>query len=120
MKILLAEDTMEIAQFVVDMLTTTNHSVDHAADGVSAQRLLKDNEYDLVICDHHMPRVFGNEVYDFLRRRLGKNTFFIHFSSMPCPEVYRDSSSDKNFKNIPKPHFDELGNFIEGLDEKVV
>lgn len=102
MKILLAEDTQEIADAIIECLLMDGHEVSHANNGVKAKNFIRKHDFDLIICDHNMPRAFGNEVYDYLRIIAGKSTKFIHCSSAPCPEVYVGSDVDDNFVNCPK------------------
>lgn len=59
-KILLAEDSADIAQLMSLMLQKDGHSVDVACDGLEAIRLLDGGQdYDVIITDLIMPKLDG-------------------------------------------------------------
>ena len=69
MRILLVEDNPELASWLIPVLSTAGHALDHAADGIIANQLLESEPYMLVILDVGLPRMDGFEVLRRLRRR---------------------------------------------------
>lgn len=61
--VLLVEDERALATAVVDALTDAGLRVEHAGDGEEALARVRQNRYDVVICDLKMPRVDGMTLY---------------------------------------------------------
>lgn len=120
-RVLLAEDTDIWVKIYTKLLTEQfNFSVVVAPNGAAACNEIKNEKFDLIICDHYMPRRDGSEVYAYARnsgRSKNKETHFIHHSSAPCPEIYKGSSEDMAFYSIYKngelftmsSHLEDLG-----------
>ena len=87
MKILLAEDEVDLNNVVTRYLKKNGYSVDSVLDGEEALNYLEYSEYDLVILDIMMPRVDGFEVIKKLRDK-GNHTSVLMLTA-------RDSADDK-------------------------
>ena len=87
MKILLAEDEVDLNNVVTRYLKKNGYSVDSVLDGEEALDYLEYSEYDLVILDIMMPKVDGFEVIKKLRDK-GNHTSVLMLTSM-------DSADDK-------------------------
>jgi signal transduction histidine kinase len=61
--VLLVEDERPLALAVSEALIDAGLRVDHAGDGEEALARVRQNTYDLVICDLKMPRVDGMALY---------------------------------------------------------
>jgi signal transduction histidine kinase/BarA-like signal transduction histidine kinase len=61
--VLLVEDERALATAVVEALTEAGLRVEHAGDGEEALARVRQNRYDVVICDLKMPRVDGMMLY---------------------------------------------------------
>ncbi len=61
--VLLVEDERALAVAVADALADAGLVVDHASDGEEALARVRQNAYDVVICDLKMPRVSGMMLY---------------------------------------------------------
>ena len=61
--VLLVEDERALALAVSEALTDAGLDVDHAGDGEEALARVRQNTYDLVICDLKMPKVDGMALY---------------------------------------------------------
>ncbi|MDE1184858.1 MAG: transcriptional regulator TctD [Pantoea sp.] len=72
MRLLLVEDTVELASWLQKALTQKGFTIDWVADGVAADHVLQSEEYALVVLDVTLPRMNGLEVLTRLRRR-GQN-----------------------------------------------
>ena len=68
MRILLVEDDMEAASYLVKGLTESGHSVEHAADGEQGLQMAISNAYDSMIIDRMLPKRDGLSVIEELRR----------------------------------------------------
>ena len=62
-RVLLVEDERSLAAVVVETLETAGLTVDHAGDGEEALARLRQNTYDVIVCDLKMPRVDGMTLY---------------------------------------------------------
>ncbi|MDO4639971.1 MAG: response regulator transcription factor [Leptotrichia hongkongensis] len=87
MKILLAEDEVDLNNVVTRYLKKNGYSVDSVLDGEEALNYLEYSEYDLVILDIMMPKVDGFEVIKKLRDK-GNHTSVLMLTA-------RDSADDK-------------------------
>jgi DNA-binding response OmpR family regulator len=67
-QILIVDDDSSIRTLLRLVAERRGYTVDLAADGVEAMRLLEEHRYDLAIIDLMMPRVNGYELVDGLRR----------------------------------------------------
>ena len=87
MKILLAEDEIDLNNVITRYLKKNGYSVDSVLDGEKALDYLEYGEYDLVILDIMMPKVDGFEVIKKLRDK-GNHTSVLMLTA-------RDSADDK-------------------------
>ncbi len=69
MRLLLVEDTEELARWLEKALTQKGFAVDRVADGTAADHALQCEAYALVVLDISLPRMDGLEVLARLRRR---------------------------------------------------
>jgi two-component system nitrogen regulation response regulator NtrX len=69
-KILIVEDEAAIRRVLVKILSEENDSyqVDEAEDGVVGLDKIKNNDYDLVLCDIKMPKMDGVEVLEEVKK----------------------------------------------------
>ena len=68
LRILLAEDDQLIQLYVADLLRDQGHAVGLASDGQEALDLLRQQRFDLVFMDLHMPKLSGEEAVLQIRR----------------------------------------------------
>ena len=87
MRVLIAEDEMDLNTILNMKLTDAGYSVDSCYDGKEAILYLESAEYDLVILDINMPGADGFAVLDSLRKA-GKKTPVLFLTA-------RDSISDR-------------------------
>ena len=80
-RILLVEDEVKIAEFVMRGLEKAGYQVEHVADGVSGLKNIFKNNYDLVLLDLMLPKLNGLELLQQLRQD-GNTTPVIILSAM--------------------------------------
>jgi DNA-binding response OmpR family regulator len=61
-RILVVDDDEDIRRLNTEVLSASGYKVDAAADGAIAWDTLQQNNYDLLITDHQMPKVTGIEL----------------------------------------------------------
>ncbi|NEX60335.1 response regulator transcription factor [Noviherbaspirillum galbum] len=83
MRILLVEDTDDVAQAIVTKLSGIGHTVDRAADGTMAAGMMT-GEYDLIILDVMLPGLDGFTLLSRLRDA-GRDTKVLMLTA--CGEV---------------------------------
>lgn len=69
MRVLVVEDTADLGEGIVACIARMGHAVDWAQDGVSADDLLHDATYELVVLDLNLPEMDGVTVLRNLRAR---------------------------------------------------
>ncbi len=67
-RVLLVEDDLQTARFIVKGLKQEGFSVDHAPDGEEGLSLALSGEYDVAVVDIMLPRLDGLSLIDELRR----------------------------------------------------
>lgn len=69
-KILLIEDEAAIRRVLIKILTEENstYEVEEASDGLEGVEKIKDQEFDLVLCDIKMPKMDGVEVLEAIKK----------------------------------------------------
>ncbi len=68
MKILVVDDMSSMRGVMLQMLASLGHSeTDEASNGLQALKLLRQNEYDLLITDLHMPNLDGKQLLEKVR-----------------------------------------------------
>ncbi len=60
-RILILEDNPELVELLIDLMSDRNDSITSVSSAEEAQPLLRQNEYDLLICDLHLPGMSGPE-----------------------------------------------------------
>ena len=63
---LVAEDDIDLLEYVSLVLARAGHDVCQARDGAEAIAALDESVFDLVVTDHHMPHRTGREVLGHL------------------------------------------------------
>jgi CheY-like chemotaxis protein len=69
MRILLVEDDMVTAKFVMKGLKEAGYAVDHAGDGETGLHLALDGVYDVGVIDLMLPRLDGLSLISEMRRK---------------------------------------------------
>ena len=65
---LVADDEPDIRDFIGHVLARAGHDVTTAGYGAEVLERASEDHFDLVVVDHHMPRMTGLAVADELRR----------------------------------------------------
>lgn len=67
MKILVIEDDVEAAGYLVRALTESGHSADHTSNGEDGLEMARNQTYDVLIVDRMIPKIDGLVVIETLR-----------------------------------------------------
>jgi len=103
-KILIIEDEAAIRRVLKRILEQMDKSyvVEEAVDGVEGIEKIKQNDYDLVLCDIKMPKKDGIEVLEE-SKKIKPETTFVMISGHGDIETAVDSMRLGAFDYIPKP-----------------
>jgi len=77
MRILLVEDTPDLAEAIIERLHADGHAVDWLTDGEQANKLLSYQKYRLIILDLGLPKLDGMSVLSQLRQRQNKTPVLV-------------------------------------------
>jgi PAS domain S-box-containing protein len=66
-RILVIDDEPSIVAVLKAMLSRDGHKVETVNDGAEAKRLLRERDYDVVLCDLKMPKVDGAQLFRWLK-----------------------------------------------------
>jgi two-component system response regulator TctD len=69
MRILLVEDTEDLADAILRRIRKEGHAIDWESDGIAAEEVLRIQRYDLVILDITLPRLDGYAILNGMRQR---------------------------------------------------
>jgi two-component system, OmpR family, copper resistance phosphate regulon response regulator CusR len=67
MRILVIEDDLPLAKFIMKGLEQEHYAVDHASDGEQGHAMAEDLDYDLIVLDLNLPKMDGLAVLKYLR-----------------------------------------------------
>ena len=87
-RLLLVEDTKDLAAEIYDFLEAQGMEVDYAATGKQAMLLMSDHRYDVIILDIMLPDMSGIEICQFVKSTLDPTPPVLMFTA-------RDSIQDK-------------------------
>lgn len=108
MKILLAEDDVEIAKFVISGFEEQGNSVDHVTDGRDALSYCMYNDPDVVVFDRMLPGMDGLSAVKAMRAA-GKNTPVLMLTSLADVDSKVEGFQAGADDYLAKPfHFSEL------------
>jgi two-component system, OmpR family, response regulator len=69
MRILIVEDDVEAASYLVKALSEAGHVADHARDGLSGYGMAEEGNYDCLIVDRMLPKMDGLSMIGGLRQQ---------------------------------------------------
>jgi len=107
-RILIAEDEVRLASFLEKGLRASGFTTTTVGDGLSAQALASDDDFDLLILDLSLPRKDGLEVLRELRAA-GQRLPVIVLTARSDPHDRVEGLETGANDYLPKPfHFEEL------------
>lgn len=81
MRLLLVEDDLRLAAFIIKGFKSAGFAVDHAADGEEGLMMALNTDYDAAVVDIMMPKMDGLSMVEALRRDKGPATPIIILSA---------------------------------------
>lgn len=119
MKILLIEDDINVADFIVKGLTENNHVVDHQSDGKEGLFFATTESYDVMIIDRMLPNVDGLTIIRTIRASKIKTPVII-LSAMADVEQRVEGLQNGADDYLVKPFaFSELLARVEILGKRI-
>lgn len=119
MRILLIEDDINVANFIVKGLTENNHVVDHQSDGKEGLFFATTESYDVMIIDRMLPNVDGLTIIRTIRASKIKTPVII-LSAMADVEQRVEGLQNGADDYLVKPFaFSELLARVEILGKRI-
>lgn len=111
-RILIIDDSEVMRDLLHDFLVDCGHEVETAADGDQGLEKARTGAYDLCICDLHLPRRNGHEIYEDLGPER-ENMRFIFTDSLP-DGMYEKIRETTGHLCLRKPFdLDQVRNTVE-------
>ncbi|MCH6236644.1 sigma-54-dependent transcriptional regulator [Cognataquiflexum rubidum] len=101
-KILIIDDEKIIRSTLREILEYEKYEISEAQDGEQGLKMMKDEDFDLVLCDIKMPKMDGIEVLE-KAADLDKSPQFIMISAHGSIETAVEATKKGAFDFIPKP-----------------
>jgi len=101
-RILIIDDEESIRHTLKDILEYEDYKVDTASDGEQGLRILKDEGYDVVLCDVKMPKKDGMEVLEEALK-MNPELQFIMISGHADIQTAVEATKKGAYDFIPKP-----------------
>lgn len=101
-KILIIDDEKIIRSTLREILEYEKYQISEAQDGEQGLKMLKEEEFDLVLCDIKMPKMDGLEVLE-KSSELEKPPQFIMISAHGSIETAVEATKKGAFDFVPKP-----------------
>jgi two-component system OmpR family response regulator len=118
MKILIIEDDLDAASYLVKAFREAGHTVDQASDGESGLFMASENSYDVLIVDRMLPRRDGLSVIMELRKK-NVNTPVLILSALGQVDDRVTGLRAGGDDYLPKPYsFTELLARVEVLGRR--
>jgi len=118
MKILIIEDDLDAASYLVKAFREAGHTTEHASDGESGLFMASENAYDVLIVDRMLPKRDGLSVISELRKR-AVNTPVLILSALGQVDDRVTGLRAGGDDYLPKPYsFTELLARVEVLGRR--
>ena len=118
MKILIIEDDLDAASYLVKAFREAGHTTEHASDGESGLFMASENAYDVLIVDRMLPKRDGLSVISELRKR-SVNTPVLILSALGQVDDRVTGLRAGGDDYLPKPYsFTELLARVEVLGRR--
>lgn len=101
-RVLVVDDDPAIRQTLADVLSYDEHVVEVARDGLEAQRLIQQVEFDIVLCDLRMPGKDGMELLEWAKQ-VRPDLQFIMLSGHATIETAVEATKKGAFDFLEKP-----------------
>ncbi|MBR4327758.1 MAG: sigma-54-dependent Fis family transcriptional regulator [Bacteroidales bacterium] len=101
-KVLIIDDERAIRNTLKDILSFENHEVTLAQDGVEGIELVKNNKFDIILCDIKMPKMDGIEVLEQLMQ-MGVESPIVMISGHGTLETAVEAIKKGAYDFIEKP-----------------
>ena len=120
MRILIVEDDKKAADYLVNALKESGHSVDHSADGEAAFIMCEEVEYDVLVVDRMLPKMDGLSLLKKLRDR-GDMTPALILSALGQVDDRVEGLRSGGDDYLTKPYaYSELLARIEVLSKRII
>jgi CheY-like chemotaxis protein len=116
-KILIVDDSAVIRDLLLEYLGELGHQVEIAVDGAEGLRMAREGDYDMCICDLHLPKKNGYQLLTELGHDRGQMQF-VFTDSLP-DELYEQVQSTTGFMCLRKPfELEQLREVLERTLDK--
>ena len=113
-KILIAEDSITVAEFLRDFLVYTGYTVEVVPDGLQALEKLKQTTFDVLLLDLNMPVMDGLKLLEAIQTELTTAPLCIMITGYPEAEIRKRAKDLGCYLFLIKPiNIESLDSFIQ-------
>lgn len=76
-RILIVDDDPEYCEGIAEILTQEGYTVRIAFDGSRAEKLIKEDRYDIILLDFKMPGPSGTDILKDIRQKSAESKIFV-------------------------------------------
>lgn len=114
MKVLVIDNSQIIRNLLQEYLTDFGHRVSLAVDGLEGIEMASQGDFDLVICDIHMPKRNGYQVFTEVSRKKPELPF-VMTDSLP-DDLAEQALAEGAYYCLTKPfNLDQLEKILEEI-----
>ncbi len=113
-KILIAEDSITVAEFLRDFLVYTGYTVEVVPDGLQALEKLKQTSFDVLLLDLNMPGMDGLKLLEAIQYQVTTPPLCIMITGYPENEIRKRAKDLGCYLFLIKPiNIESLDSFIQ-------
>jgi len=113
-KILIAEDSITVAEFLRDFLIYSGYTVEIVPDGLQALERLKKTPFDVLLLDLNMPEMDGLQLLEAIQHQVAIPPLSIMITGYPEAEIRNRAKDLGCYLFLIKPiNIDSLESFIK-------
>ncbi|MFA5008489.1 MAG: response regulator [Candidatus Omnitrophota bacterium] len=115
-RIMIADDDRELCEEMAEIFKAHGYIADNEFDGLSCERAVRNNRYDIFILDYKMPGLNGIEILKIIKSKAPQSKVFIVSGKNNIREMFEAENSLKLVDGLLNKPFN-VEEFIKKIKE---